>query len=112
MNFGNKKRDDKYKQPLCSDTANRIFEFSENFKQYLSQLEYRTPTTKTPVLQSTAYVGFFGFYFNFVSLRGIYEDFVLNGSIDEFHTFQFSQDHLEAFFSLIRYIFARHQLFA
>lgn len=103
LNMGYKKGDDKYKQRICSDTATHIFEYAESFKQYIRQLEYHTANKSTPVLQSTVYMGFFGFYLNFVSIQGIYEDFVLNGPFNEFHTFTFSQDHLETFFSLIRY---------
>lgn len=104
LNFAeNKKEDKKYKQRICNDTAEHIFKFGESFKQYIRELEYRTPTKSTPVLQSAVYVGFLGFYSNFVSLQGIYDDFVLNGPLNEFFCFQFSQDHLETFFSLIRY---------
>lgn len=104
LNFGeNKKGDEKFKRKLCGDTANYIFEFADQFKQYIKQLEYQTPSRSTPILQSTARRGFFGFYFNFISLRGIYEDLVLNGPFDEFYPFQFSQDHLETYFSLVRY---------
>lgn len=102
LNFGNANGNGKYKQKLCNDTKDHIFEFAEKFKQYIHQLEYHTSTTVTPILQSTVYLGFFGFYMNFISLEGIYEDFVLNGPLNEFQTFQFSQDHLETFFSLIR----------
>lgn len=104
LNFGNNiKSDKRYKQPLYEDTADKIFEFGEMFKQYIRELEYRTSTRSSPVMQTTVERGFSGFYFNFISLRGIYDDFVLNGPLDKFYPFQFSQDHLETFFSLIRY---------
>lgn len=103
QNFGCSRADDKYKQRICNETADHIFEFAERMKQYIKELQYKTKTTTKPILQSSVYVGFFGFYFNFISLRGIYEDFVLNGPLNEFIAFQFSQDHLETFFSLIRY---------
>lgn len=103
LNFGeNKKKDDKFKQKLCPNTARHIFEFAETFKSYISELEIRTNTTSKPALECNQSRGFFGFYYNFISLQGIYEDFVLNGPLDEFFTFQFNQDHLETFFSLIR----------
>lgn len=104
LNFAEgKKSDDKYKMPLCNETANNIFEFAERFKQYITELEYRTSTKTEPLWTSAVGMGFLGFYFNFISLRGIYEDFVQNGPIDIFYPFQLSQDHLETFFSLIRY---------
>lgn len=103
LNFGeNRKEDGRYKQRLCADTANHILEFANKFKQYISQLELRQRTKRTPILVSSADKGFFGFYIDFISLQGIYEDFVLNGPLTEFYPFQFSQDHLETFFSLIR----------
>lgn len=103
LNFGeNRKGDGRFKQKICEDTANPIFEFAESFKRYISQLELRQKTKTVPILLSSAERGFFGFFTNFVSLQGIYEDFVLNGPLEEFYTFQFSQDHLETFFSLIR----------
>ena len=61
-------------------------------------------TKRVPVLQSQSVErGFFGFYHNFTSLKGIYEDLVKNGPLKEFFPFQFCQDHLENFFSLVRY---------
>lgn len=95
--------DNKYKQKLCADTADHIFEFSEKFKKYIEELELRTPKKSTPILQSLGKRGFTGFYIDMISLRGLYEDFVKNGPLDEIFTFQFSQDHLEQYFSLIRY---------
>lgn len=47
-------------------------------------------------------MGFLGFYIDAISVRGIYDEFVRNGPLGEFYTKQFSQDHLETFFSLIR----------
>lgn len=47
-------------------------------------------------------MGFFGFLMNAISLNGIYKDFVLNGPLKVFYTMQFSQDHLETWFSLVR----------
>lgn len=103
LNFGgSRKPDGRYKQKLCTETADHIFKFGEKFQQYLTELELQKKTKSEPILSSTAYVGFFGFYMNFISLQGIYEDHVLNGPLTEFYPFQFSQDHLETFFALIR----------
>lgn len=105
LNFGaGSKKDDRYKQPLNQNTASHIFEFAERFKQYIKGLEFETETGNlVPIMRSEINQGFFGFYTNFISLRGIYEDFILNGPMQELYAFQFSQDHLETFFSLIRY---------
>lgn len=112
LNFGaGSKSDDQYKQPLNENTANRIFEFAKRFKQYITELKFRTETGNlVPILGSSVEMGFLGFYFNVISLRGIYDDFILNGPLKQLHAFQFSQDHLETFFSLIRYdiFFLKH----
>lgn len=95
--------DDKYKQPIREATAETIFAFGDKLQQYINELTVQTKTKSIPILNSRSKMGFFGFYHNFTSLKGIYEDFVKNGSLDVFYSFQFSQDHLETFFSLIRY---------
>lgn len=103
LNFGDhRKEDGKYKRKLCAETADHIFEFAERFKRYIGELEYRSASLIQPILISSACTGFFGFNVDFTSLQGIYKDFVLNGPLKEFFPFQFSQDHLEQFFSLIR----------
>lgn len=106
LNFGpDDESDNKFKIKLCRETADFIFDFAEKFKEFISQLEYRTKTKSTPILESSAERGFFGFYINFMSLRGIYEDFILNGPLEEFCPFQSCQDNLEFYFSLVRYVF-------
>lgn len=97
------RKDGTFKQPLCEATAERIFDFSARFQQYLVQLELQNKTQRVALLSSRAKMGFFGLYHNFTSLRGIYEDLVQNGPLEIFYQFQFSQDHLETLFSLIRY---------
>lgn len=47
-------------------------------------------------------MGFFGFLTNIKSNIGLYNDYVVSGPLNEFYTFQYSQDHLETYFSLIR----------
>lgn len=43
-----------------------------------------------------------GFASNITALEGLYTDNVLNGPLEFLHTFQFSQDHLETWFSCVR----------
>lgn len=105
LNFGaTNESDGKFKQKIFEDTADDIFNFADNFKEYISQLNFQYKTKSNPVLESGSGKGFFGFYVDFISLRGIYEDFVINGPLTEFHPFIFCQDHLETFFSLMRYV--------
>lgn len=103
LNFGgSRKADGRFKEKLSTETAAHIFQFAERFLQFVNELELRKPTKSDPILESSAYVGFFGLCVDFLSLKGIYEDFIQNGPLEEFHSFQFSQDHLETFFALIR----------
>lgn len=103
LNFAEKnKRVNKYKQPISAETAEEIFLFGEKFQRYIKELELGLKKKRIPILKSSAERGFFGFFHNFTSLKGIYEDLVENGPLKEFHPFQFNQDHLENFFSLIR----------
>lgn len=101
-----------YKQPVSNESAEIIFAFAEKFKQYIEDLQIevitKTKTYRKPVLESREERGFTGFYSNFTSLRGIYDDFDKNGYLTTFFPFQFSQDHLESFFSLIRNSQARN----
>lgn len=54
------------------------------------------------MLQSRSSMGFFGIMQNITSTIGIYEDYVRDGSLDVFYPIQYSQDHLETYFSLVR----------
>lgn len=104
LNFAeNDRRINKYKQPICAETVEEIFSFGDRFQRYIEELELNLKTKRVPILKSKAERGFFGFHHNFSSLKGIYEDLVENGPLKVFYPFQFSQDHLENFFSLIRY---------
>lgn len=107
QNYADKgETNNEYKQHINNQTAEKIFKFAETFKNYVDEIEVEIETKKglhrKPVLQSESARGFFGFYNNFISLEGIYTDFVKNGPLEFFEPFQFSQDHLETFFSLIR----------
>lgn len=108
LNFSSKSHsNEKYKQAICNETIEVIFPFLERVEKYIADLQIKVDTkkeglVKKPLLQSNAKMGFLGFQIDIISLRGIYNDFVKNGSLDVFHTMQLSQDHLETFFSLIR----------
>lgn len=107
LNFSEKtESNNEYKQPICLESAETIFTFAQQFKQYIEELEIEKVTKKSkkriPILQSREKTGFMGFYNNFISLHGIYKDFVENGPLEKFYAFQLSQDHLETLFSLIR----------
>lgn len=117
MNYGEtKKTNTRFKQPLCAETINSVeelFEEAKNFyKSIIGHVEIRKkknePEPKEKkyaqkdVLSSKSFTGFIGFWHNMTSTIGLYEDLVRNGPLDHFDTFQYSQDHLETYFSLIR----------
>lgn len=108
LNFAEKNQaNDRYKQPLCKETAEVIFSFTERMELYIKGLEIEVKTKKKgiirkPIFKSREYMGFFGFYNDLISLKGIYNDFVQNGPLEILYTMQISQDHLETLFSLFR----------
>lgn len=123
MNFGEgKPSDDYFKKPLCLENIQKIQEVFKEFEEFTGQMSVdefkrkpkkkrnhsegeivqRAGVIRKPVLKSRSSMGFFGLLTNIKSTLGIYSDYVENGPLDVFYTFQFSQDHLETFFSLIR----------
>lgn len=113
MNFGeNKKADECYKQPLSNTTIEKISQLFEDLKEFVKNMEIdvvrknkKTKVTKIyrkNVMNEHHGMGFFGFVHNCTSTVGIYNDYVRDGELDVFYTFQYSQDHLETYFSLIR----------
>lgn len=107
MNHGEgKKTDDRFKQPICRSTINSIRQLFDKGSNFIERITIQYPNaknqTKTPVLKSRAKMGFCGFMYNITSTLGMYEDYIENGPLNIFYAFQYSQDHLETYFSLIR----------
>lgn len=112
MNYGDgKKTNNQFKQPINESTMPEFLELFNQFKNFINELSVIKSDSKTSKkvamltftkLKSNAFVGFSGFVQNIASVVGIYNDYVLTGLIDTFYTFQFSQDNLETYFSLIR----------
>lgn len=115
MNYGEgKKTNERFKQPLCVETIDSVEELFQEGKEFYQQMtghiairtkkpepaekEYR----QVPVFPSKSFMGFFGFFHNMASTIGLYNDLVRNGPLERFYTFQYSQDHIETFFSLMR----------
>lgn len=71
------KSDQRYKQKVCDDTANNIFQFGEKFKEYISKLGLRTKTKTDFILHTSAERVFFGFYIDFISLKGMPQNVVI-----------------------------------
>lgn len=113
MNHGDgKKSDDRYKQPICETTITKFQELFEEFKSFVDEMSIvkiskkgisqKTKLTSYLKEQPNKFVGFFGFLQNISSTIGIYNDYVKNGLLDVFYPFQYSQDQLETYFSLVR----------
>lgn len=101
-----------YKQPISEETEYFIFQFLETMRTYIQNLEIEVQTKncscRKSILRSRAQMGFFGFNVDIISLKGIYNDFVKMGPLEFFYPMQFSQDHIETFFSLIRNCLGRN----
>lgn len=93
---------DQYKRPISEETINQIATYFEFAKEYIKGLQLIELNQKKPILQTQSFTPFFGFYHNTISFMGIYHDYVKLNIINEFYTFDVSQDHLESFFGCIR----------
>lgn len=95
-----------FKQPICQSTAEEFFKYFDQATNYLENIEIETECNgklvRKPLLKSQSFMTAFGFINNMTSIKGIYQDFVESGLLDEIITFQFSQDHLETWFSTVR----------
>lgn len=111
QNYGvGKKSDDHFKNFLCETNLEKFVALSDEYKEFISNMTVdevrgrgkKQRSRNKKVLNSRSSMGFFGFWHNLTCALGIYDDYVRNGPLDHFSNFQFSQDHLETFFSLIR----------
>lgn len=92
-----------FKRPICESTVDEIFSYFDEASKYLSSLEIEVNgIVRKPLLETQSHMTAFGFINNMTSIKGIYKDFVESGIIDKIITFQFSQDHLETWFSCVR----------
>lgn len=113
MNYADgKPTDNHFKAPLCAANYEKFEGLFKEFEEFVSHMtidEYkkkskknRGPPVRKPVLKSRSAVGFLGLLTNIKSIRGIYADYIQSGKLETFNTFQFSQDHLETYFTLVR----------
>lgn len=104
MNFGEgKKSDNHFKQPLSSSTIEEFRQLFDSFKSFLHgmtiELKHKKTNKRVPAITQ---MGFTGLLINIQSTIGIYEDYVKHSRSGVFYTFQYGQDHLETYFSLVR----------
>lgn len=111
QNYGvGKKTDNHFKNFVSESNIDKFTALGNEYKNFVSNLTIdegkgrgkKKRITNKKVLNSRSSMGFFGFWHNITSALGIYNDYVKNGPLDQFSNFQFSQDHLETFFSLMR----------
>lgn len=108
-----------FKIPMNQHNASKIFALFEQAKTYFESIEIDQATTRKVVgkdgkkekkttwckklaIQSRNFTPFFGFSSNCSAFQALYEDYVVNGELEELHTFWFCQDHLETWFSSVR----------
>lgn len=108
-----------FKVAMNQCTVPGIFALFENAKALLKSIEIDEATTHNIVgkdgqkekkttwrrklaIKSRNFTSFFGFIHNCTALKELYSEYVINGPLQELHTFQFSQDHLETWFSSAR----------
>lgn len=106
LNYGDgKKTNNQFKQFMCESTMPAFLELFDQFKEFVNEMSVEHKGIKRPIKTyfrgKNKFMGFFGFLQNIKSFIGIYTDYVQNGIL-VFYAFQFSQDHLETYFSLIR----------
>lgn len=109
QNYGVGKKDDEhFKSLVCESNLDKFVALGNEYKEFISNMtidEIRGKNKRVinkKVLNSRSSMGFFGFWHNISSALGIYENYVRNGPLEHFSNFQFGQDHLETFFSLMR----------
>lgn len=87
-----------FKRGLNQNNATEIFEFLNYFCDYIKSITYKGIN----ILNSQRHTGFLGFLINTVTLRYLYDDFVLTNEIENILFFFFGQDLLESLFGRVR----------
>lgn len=92
-----------FKRPISDSTIDEFQEYFQSGKSYLQGLQLENARGyRVPILKTRSFTPFFGFYYNMISFVGIYNDYIKGSGMNELHTFDMSQDHLETFFGCIR----------
>lgn len=87
-----------FKRGLNEKTAAKIFEFLDYFVPYIKSIKLKGKE----ILKTQRKTGFLGFLVNTITLRSIYEDFVMTKKIENVLFFYLGQDLLESLFGRIR----------
>lgn len=87
-----------FKRGLNAKNADKIFEFLEYFSTYIKSITLRGKN----ILKTKRKTPFLGFLVNTVTLRLLYDEFVLTKRIENILFYYFTQDSLECLFSRVR----------
>lgn len=95
-----------YKQPICESNAEELFRYFKEAKEYFMSIEIDDKTSKEIkrklAISSRSKIPFLGMVHNLTALQSLFNDYVVNGQLKALYSFQFSQDHLETWFSCVR----------
>lgn len=100
LNTKDDQKDNLFKRALCNENATQIFHLFENAIRYIKGLKVMTKDKKKiAVCRSRIQTGFRGFIINMVSLKLMFEEYVVEKQITiMLKTYCFQQDPIEIFF--------------
>lgn len=104
MNTKPKHLNENYKQPISEMNIDKIRDYFTFAKNYISGIYLADDASGgiASIFRTKSHTPYFGFYHNMTSFLGIYNDYVKPNGMEEFYTFDVSQDHLETYFSCMR----------
>lgn len=100
--------DQAFKRAITPSTAQDFFAYFARVKEYFNNIEIdvwnrsKTIVKRKLAINSNSFTPFFGMVHNLTAFEDLYNDLVVTGSLEALHTFRFSQDHLETWFSCVR----------
>lgn len=93
-----------FRRGVNVNNAGKIFEFLDYFSTYIKSITLQDEN----ILKSRRYTGFLGFLVNTVTLRSIFNEYVLPKKIENILFFYMGQDLLEGLFSRLRSMLGRN----
>lgn len=91
-------KNDVFKSALNPDNSEAVFSLYNQIQQYLTSLKFN----RKFCVDSRRKTGYVGFLINMISIKHLYEEYVLSGILPFLPTFYLTQDPLESFFSRVR----------
>lgn len=96
---------EQFKKPINLNNAINIKEFINKSINYLSNIQCETKSTneKTLIITSSRKTGFLGLIICLKTIENLIDDVLVTKQMDFLLTYKLSQDHIEMFFSAIRF---------